>query len=242
MSGAVRRERVRFCWALTELVADCAVGAAMVWLVLAPLVFVLSVFASVVADGRQVLAAVLAVVVLQAVGALTIGVPVAAAVNLRGVVRWLEVRPAPARVVLRLWCRRHTVAVTHLTEVVVRECRRYGGRARVEVDLVTPSRTLRCWQGRWSPLRGVDSQALAGWLSEVLATEDVVVRHEFAEVVGRVTRRWWSARRVAAVWGVPASRVPDLARRWEVATTTRSGRPVYWSVSVEAHAAQVKGA
>lgn len=184
LRGAVRvrrgRWRVRFCWALTEFVADCAVGAAMVWLALAPLMFFLSVFAWVVLDYRRFPAAILAMLVLQVMGALTIGVPVAAVVNLCGVVRWLEV--GPARVVLRLWCRRRTVVAGDLTEVVVRECRRHGRRrARVEVDLVTPSRTLRCRQGRWSPLRRVDSQALAGWLSELLSGEDVPVRHELAD-------------------------------------------------------------
>jgi hypothetical protein len=127
-----------------------------------------------------------------------------------------------------------------LTEVVVRERRRYGRAGRIEVDLVTPSGTCTCSQGRWSPLRRADSRALAGWLSELLCHAVVPVRHEYVVVPNRLARPWWPARRVAAVWGVSVDQVPELATRWEVPTVYRSGTPVYRSQEVEERASQVR--
>lgn len=67
---------------------------------------------------------------------------------------------------LRLWCRLRVVPVVELTEVVVRERRRH---ACLEVDLVTRGQTKTCPGGRLGPLRRVESQALAEWLSEPLS-------------------------------------------------------------------------
>ncbi|HEX6355419.1 hypothetical protein [Actinophytocola sp.] len=246
LRGGVRARRVgwrvRLAPALTEMVADCAGMVGFVWALLAPMVGVVWICASVYDKGRLLLEATVALPVLQAVGALLIGVPVAVTLNLSGSLRWLELRPlaTPTRIVLRLWCRRHVVPVAELTEVVVRERRRHGRLARIDVDLVTGGRTETCRGGELSPLRRVDSRALAGWLSELLSPAGVPVRHEFVVVEQRIVRQWWPAKRVAAAWNVQVDQVPELAARWEIRTADRSGTPVYRSLDVEQRAVQVK--
>lgn len=233
---------MRLAPALSETVADAAGMVGFVWALLAPMAGVVWICAAVYAEGRLFLLSTVALPVLQAVFALFVGVPVAVVLNLGESIRWLELRPpaAPTRIVLRLWCRRRVVPVVELTEVVVRERRRYGRLARVEVDLVTRGRTETCPGGKLGPLRRVDSRALAGWLSELLSPAGVPVRHEFVVVEQRIGRQWWPAKRVAAAWSVQVDQVPELAMRWEIRTADRSGTPVYRSLDVEQRAVQVK--
>lgn len=177
---------MRLAPALTEMMADCAVMSGYLWAITAPMVFVVWICSTVFTQGRLFLPVTVALLLLQALGALFIAVPVAVVLNLHESIRWLELRPpaAPTRIVLRLWCRRRVVPVAELTGVVVRERRRRGRPARIEVDLVTRGRTRTCPGGKLSPLRRVDSRALAGWLSELLSPAGVPVRHEFV-VVGQ---------------------------------------------------------
>jgi hypothetical protein len=232
--------RVPLAPAMSELVAYCAGAVAAVGSLLAPMAFVFWVGTVLFAEPQ--LSTLAAVVVGHAVFTLAIGLPVGVTLNLSSSIRWLELRPAstPTRIVLRLWCRRRVVRVTDLTEVVVREHRRYGRRTRIEVTLVIGARTERCSQGMLSgPLRWVDSLALAGWLSELLA--GVPVRHEFVVTDRQLVERWWPAQRVAESWAVPLDQVPDLATRCEIRTADRAGTPVYSALEVEQWAVRVKG-
>jgi hypothetical protein len=235
--------RVPLAPAMSELVAYCACGVAVMWMFLVPAAFIVWMTALTFAEDGPSLATTAAVVVGHAVGALAIGLPVAVTLNLSQSIRWMELRPAaaPTRIVLRLWCRRRVVPVAELTEVVVRERRRYGRPTRIEVDLVTGDRTEKCAQGMLGgPLRWVDSRALAGWLSELLCQAGVPVRHEFVVTEGRIARKWWPAERVAEAWDVPIDEVPDLATRCEIHTADLSGAPVYSALEVEQWAVRVK--
>jgi hypothetical protein len=232
--------RVPLAPAMSELVAYCAGAVVVVWALLAPMAFIFWVGTMLFAE--PLLSTIGAVVVGHAVFALAIGLPVGVTLNLSSSIRWMELRPAaaPTRIVLRLWCRRRVVPVADLTEVVVRERRRYGRPTRIEVTLVAGERTVQCSQGMLGgPLRWVDSLALTGWLSELLA--GVPVRHEFVVTERQVVERWWSAQRVAESWAVPVDQVPDLATRCEIRTTDRAGAPVYSAVEVEQWAVRVKG-
>lgn len=141
---------------------------------------------------------------------------------------------APTRIVFSGWMHRSVVEVAGVNRVMVRE-----RASRLDLVLRTVDGTVVC---KINPAAAVDPQALAGWLSEVLAPVAVPVRYcdatwDLYDVSGSGPLQPFV---VARLWEVPERDVVTLATRCEVRTTVVGGCPMFDAYDVEWSAEQAR--
>lgn len=173
-------------------------------------------------------------------------------------VRWVEFRlgDTPRRVVVERFARSSTIATADLRRVVVEKYVCLGKQTKVEILLDTGDANRVVCKPEWDKAkRDFDSRALATWLTELLSPAGVAVEHRTSVQQAKILiEDWWTGQQVAAIWGVPAETVPELARQWHVpsyAVTPRIGamhrpallgeRQVYEPDTVYTVAGQIRG-